>query len=107
MAGFKHLALFALSWTASAEPVKRQTSKYCPGGTAICFSEYKVAAQNLIYRIAIPDVQAAPFDILLQIVAPKTVGWAGIAWGGQMSNNPLTIGWPNGDSVVVSSRWTS
>ncbi|KAM7182884.1 hypothetical protein V8F20_012810 [Naviculisporaceae sp. PSN 640] len=108
MAGFRHLALLALGWTASAEPVKRQTtSKYCPGGTTICFSEYKVEAQNLIYRIAIPDVSAAPFDILLQIVAPKTIGWAGIAWGGQMSNNPLTIGWPNGNSAVVSSRWTS
>ncbi|KAK3331185.1 hypothetical protein B0H66DRAFT_467792, partial [Apodospora peruviana] len=109
MTGLKNLALLALGWTASAEQVKRQdaTAKYCPGGTPICFSEYTVAAQNLIYRIAIPDVAAAPFDILLQIVAPKTIGWAGIAWGGKMSNNPLTIGWASGTSAVVSSRWTS
>ncbi|KAM7184406.1 cellobiose dehydrogenase [Rhypophila sp. PSN 637] len=113
MAGFKHLVLLALggtqAWEASAKQVKRQdtTTKYCPGGTQICFSEYVVESQNLIYRIAIPDVDAAPFDILLQIVAPKTIGWAGLAWGGKMSNNPLTIGWPNGNKPIVSSRWTS
>lgn len=112
MASLKHLAILALggttAWTASTDAVKRQsTPKYCPGGTSICFSEYKIEAQGLIYRIAIPDVQAAPFDILLQIVAPKTVGWAGIAWGGKMSNNPLTVGWPNENTAIVSSRWTS
>ncbi|KAK3695648.1 hypothetical protein B0T22DRAFT_508949 [Podospora appendiculata] len=116
MMGIKHLALLALSSTqvspASArgsDQVKRQdvTQKYCPGGTSICFSEYTVATHNIIYRIAIPEVTAAPFDILLQIVAPKAVGWAGLAWGGKMSNNPLTIAWPNGDSALVSSRFTT
>ncbi|KAK0717278.1 hypothetical protein B0T26DRAFT_625869, partial [Lasiosphaeria miniovina] len=87
---------------------KRQdaTHKYCPGGTAICFSEFTVAAYNITYRIAIPEVTAAPFDILLQIQAPASVGWAGLAWGGKMSSNPLTLGWANGKTAVVSSRWT-
>ncbi|KAK3396206.1 hypothetical protein B0T20DRAFT_380376 [Sordaria brevicollis] len=93
---------------------KRQslTQKYCPPSSAACFSEFTVAAQKITYRIAIPDTAAAatPFDIYLQIIAPKaTAGWAGIAWGGKMSNNPLTIGWalPNGgNGSVVSSRWT-
>lgn len=99
---------------------KRQslTQKYCPpsstpgAGAAACFSEFTVAAQKITYRIAIPETAAAaaPFDIYLQIIAPKaTAGWAGIAWGGKMSNNPLTIGWalPNGgNGSVVSSRWT-
>lgn len=113
MMGFGHLAILALgatqAWTASAEQVKRQdaTAKYCPGGTPICFSEYSVDSAGVVYRIAIPDVKAAPFDILLQIVAPKTVGWAAIGWGGKMTNNPLTLGWPNGNTAIVSSRWTS
>ncbi|KAK3337567.1 hypothetical protein B0T19DRAFT_397174 [Cercophora scortea] len=116
MMGIKHLALLALSSTqissASArasDQAKRQdvTQKYCPGGTSICFSEYTVATHNIVYRIAIPEVTAAPFDILLQIVAPKAVGWAGLAWGGKMSNNPLTIAWPNGNSALVSSRFTT
>ncbi|KAK0612603.1 hypothetical protein B0T17DRAFT_564931, partial [Bombardia bombarda] len=113
MMGLKWLALLALGslqvW-ADAEPAKRQqagTTKYCPGGTPICFSEFTVATHNIIYRIAIPEVAAAPFDILLQIVAPRAVGWAAIAWGGKMSNNPLTMAWPSGNRTVVSSRFTT
>ncbi|KAJ4398968.1 hypothetical protein N0V85_006148 [Neurospora sp. IMI 360204] len=134
MLGLKRLALVALCAIESITPTvsarslfnlrsiqhddaldKRQslTQKYCPSSTpgAACFSEFTVAAQKITYRIAIPEVAAAPFDIYLQIIAPKaTAGWAGIAWGGKMSNNPLTIGWalPNGgDGSVVSSRFTS
>ncbi|KAK7981188.1 hypothetical protein PG989_013645 [Apiospora arundinis] len=80
--------------------------KYCDAATGVCYSE--VSASNATYRVAIPNVNAAPFDILLQIVAPKSVGWAGIAWGGHMAENPLTLGWANGkESTVVSSRWAT
>lgn len=104
--GAGHLALVALaaSVSASSELAQRQTAKYCPGGTSICFSESKIAAHDITFRIAIPETTAAPFDVLLQIVAPVTVGWASVAWGGKMANNPLTVGWPNGNSAVVSSR---
>ncbi|KAH8891623.1 CBD9-like protein [Thozetella sp. PMI_491] len=111
--GVRTFALFALSGTQlfgalAAAVEKRQdvTHKYCPGGTNICFSETQ--ANDITFRIAIPDVQSAPFDILLQVVAPiSTAGWAGIGWGGKMANNPLTVGWANGNGVVVSSRWTT
>lgn len=133
MLGLKRLALVALCAIESITPTvsarslfnlrsiqhddaldKRQSlmQKYCPSSTpgAACFSEFTVAAQKITYRIAIPEVAAAPFDIYLQIIAFKaTAGWAGIAWGGKMSNNPLTIGWalPNGgNGSVVSSRFT-
>ncbi|KAB5547155.1 hypothetical protein GE09DRAFT_1224175 [Coniochaeta sp. 2T2.1] len=91
---------------------KRQvsTTKYCPSSTQICFSEFRTPTSNIIYRIAIPDdVAAAPFDILLQIVAPvSTTGWAGLAWGGSMTKNPLTIAWASGGGgAVVSSRWAT
>ncbi|KAK4186429.1 cellobiose dehydrogenase [Podospora australis] len=108
--GLKSFSLLALGLTVSAESAKRQstTAKYCPGNTAICFSEFKVPTHDVIYRIAIPDVSEAPFDVLLQIVAPiSKAGWAGLAWGGKMNNNPLTVGWPNGNSAVVSSRWST
>lgn len=111
--GLKQTAIFALgvaqAWTASATNNKRQaTTKYCPGNTQICFSEFKVPTHDVIYRIAIPDVAAAPFDVLLQIVAPVSkAGWAGIAWGGKMATNPLTVAWPNGNTAVVSSRWST
>ena len=113
----KSLVLLAFSgahtWAAStggSGSAKRQsaTAKYCPGGTQICFSEFKEPTSGIYYRIAIPEVSAAPFDVLLQIVAPiDKAGWAGVAWGGQMNGNPLTVAWPNGDSAVVSSRWST
>ena len=101
--------LAALSSTLAAPSPDVQSTaaaaKYCDAATTICYSEYTSPAK-VVYRIAIPDTAtaSAPFDVLLSIVAPTTVGWAAIAWGGQMANNPLTVGWANGASTVVSSR---
>ncbi|KAK4149996.1 cellobiose dehydrogenase [Chaetomidium leptoderma] len=82
-------------------------AKYCDAATTICYSEW-LSPEKIAFRIAIPDTaKAGNFDVLLQIAAPTTVGWAGIAWGGVMVNNPLTVGWANGDTAVVSSRSAS
>lgn len=79
-------------------------AKYCDAATTICYSEH-VTAEKIAFRIAIPDTATSGnFDVLLQVVAPKAVGWAGLAWGGAMVNNPLTVGWANGNQTVVSSR---
>lgn len=88
------------------ESRQTQTAKYC-AADGVCYSEYIAPTSNITYRIAIPDTASAPFDIYLQITAPSTVGWAGIAWGGTMAKNPLTVAWFNGDSGVVSSRWAT
>jgi hypothetical protein len=102
-------ALLAAIGSAAAAPTPdaqggAATTKYCDAASTICYSEF-TSTNNIAFRIAIPDTAtAAPFDVLLQIVAPKATGWAGIAWGGQMAYNPLTVAWPNGNSVVVSSR---
>lgn len=83
---------------------RRQTT--CDAGTGMCFAE--ATGSGILYRVGLPNVDAAPFDVLLQVVAPRSVGWAGIAWGGQMTYNPLTVSWANGESdVVVSSRWAT
>lgn len=112
MLGATHLGLLALTASAGAstgalEERQAVTAKFCPQGTAICFSEYKVASHDITFRIAIPETAAAPFDVLLQIVAPVAVGWAGLAWGGKMTANPLTVGWPSGKAAIVSSRWAT
>jgi hypothetical protein len=54
--------------------------------------------------VALPEVSEAPFDAILQIVAPLDYGWAGFAWGGTMTYNPLLVAWANGEDVVASSR---
>jgi hypothetical protein len=104
---FATLTLTLISITLSS-PLPQAGSppgnKYCDYLTDICYSEW-ISPEKIAFRIAIPeDATPGEFDVLFQIVAPKTVGWAGIAWGGVMTNNPLTVGWANGETTVVSSR---
>jgi hypothetical protein len=63
---------------------------------------------RIYFRIAIPDTAtpSAPYDTVLQVVSPNTIGWTGLAWGGDMLANPLFVAWPNCSNIVVSSRWT-
>lgn len=107
---FTGVALALLGSLALGAPtsnaVRVSSAKVCDAATTICFQEFS-SPQKVSYRIAIPDsaTASAPYDVLLQIVAPKAAaGWAAVAWGGQMANNPLTIGWANDKSAVVSSR---
>ncbi|KAI0551689.1 hypothetical protein F4679DRAFT_537622 [Xylaria curta] len=79
-------------------------AQYCDPVTTVCYSETK--AGDLYIRVALPAVEKDPFDILMQIVAPKAAaGWAAVAWGGKMTKNPITVAWANGNQTVVSSRW--
>ena len=73
--------------------------------TGFTFSQF-TTDKGLYFRVAVPADAAAgkAYDVVLQIIVPKSVGWAGIAWGGSMTYNPLGIVWANGDKPVVSSR---
>ncbi|RYP66945.1 hypothetical protein DL771_007519 [Monosporascus sp. 5C6A] len=93
---------------SAAPPIASTTaaaSQYCDGETGVCYSEATVGVAPIKWRVAIPAVTSGPFDILLQVVAPRTVGWAGIAWGGGMLYNPLSLGWANGNTSVSASRF--
>ncbi|KAM7190457.1 hypothetical protein V8F33_009440 [Rhypophila sp. PSN 637] len=87
-----------------------QTSKYCAPQSSICYLQYATTSASYpIFRIAVPDVTSAPFDAILQIVSPVSLGWVGFSWGGGMTSNPLTVAWPNGNTgkATVSSRWAN
>ena len=89
------------------EPRQATTTKYCNADFGnVCYAQYS-GPNNVVYRVALPDTASAPFDTLVQITAPVKLGWAAIAWGGSMANNPLTVVWPNGDGAVISSRWAT
>jgi len=96
----------SLLGSALSVPVEERSvqAKSCDAN-GMCYTEW-ASPEGISYRIAIPDsAKAAPFDIAISITAPvKTVGWAGIAWGGVMANNPLAVAWANGNSVMISSR---
>jgi hypothetical protein len=104
-------ALLAAAGTALAVPVdfdslseRAVAAKWCDAASSLCYNEY-VSAGQAIFRISIPSTAtAAPFDVAVQIVAPKAVTWAAVSWGGSMTNAPITMGWANGDNVTVATR---
>ncbi|KAH8687480.1 CBD9-like protein [Tricladium varicosporioides] len=89
--------------------VAADSSVYKDPETGFTFSQFRAEYQigkYITYRIAVPASvpENSSYDVVLQVIAPVAVGWAGIAWGGTMVGNPLTVGWANGNSAMVSSR---
>ncbi|KAL1857652.1 hypothetical protein VTK73DRAFT_7981 [Phialemonium thermophilum] len=68
---------------------------------------YEEPTSGVTYKVAIPEVDAAPFDMIVSIEAPASAGWAGFAAGGCMLRSPILVAWPNGNSTVVSPRWAT
>lgn len=102
--------LSALVVLLSTSVLAQTITRYCsPESATVCFAEATwPGGTRPIFRIAIPDnVQSAPFETILQIVAPISLTWVGFAWGGGMVNNPITMAWMNGNTAVVSSRWAT
>ncbi|KAH8898583.1 cellobiose dehydrogenase-like protein [Thozetella sp. PMI_491] len=85
---------------------------YHDAETGFVFSEasakYSIDGSVVVFRVAVPSPSASGtgFDVVLQVVSPKNVGWVGLAWGGGMARNPLTVAWWNNNQAVVSSRYS-
>ncbi|TLS27222.1 hypothetical protein PpBr36_04027 [Pyricularia pennisetigena] len=81
--------------------------------TGFVFAEYlgryDTSNSAIQFRVAVPTGVGAnePYDAVIQVAAPRAVGWAGMAWGGSMTYNPLTVMWPSGQTVMLSSRWAT
>lgn len=74
--------------------------------TKITYSSYTNPETGISFGVALPLNVSDPYDAVISVTAPvSNTTWAGFAWGGTMVWNPLTLGWPNGNSAVVSSRF--
>ena len=82
-------------------------SKYCNPTSGLCYLQVQPRGSTPLFRIALPDTASPPFDTILEITSPAVVTWAGFAWGGSMTANPLTVIWFNAGKPVVSSRWST
>ena len=111
---FLSVSAFAAPAESDAHHDKRQaygvTSKYCSTASGgLCYLQYYVSQTAPTYRVALPSdaTQNSAYDVVLQVIAPNSLTWAGFAWGGSMIQNPLTVVWPNGNSgqATTSSRW--
>ncbi|KAK0745674.1 hypothetical protein B0T18DRAFT_367467 [Schizothecium vesticola] len=94
--------------STSLLPRQSTTTRICNPTTSLCHIQLSPGSPDKpLFRIALPDTPSPPYDIILEIVSPTSLTWTGFAWGGKMLRNPLTVVWPNGDDVMVSSRWTT
>ena len=64
-------------------------------------------ASGVVYSMAIPAVDAAPFEVYLSITAPANITWAAVAFGGCMLRSPLVVAWKNSSNVVAAPRWAT
>ncbi|PVH78193.1 iron reductase domain protein [Cadophora sp. DSE1049] len=65
------------------------------------------ATSGVVYSMAIPAVDAAPFEVYLSITAPANITWAAVAFGGCMLRSPLVVAWKNSTNVVAAPRWAT
>ncbi|KAF2728453.1 CBD9-like protein [Polyplosphaeria fusca] len=106
---------FGITWVAAVVGLLSSTAVAAPyydAETGFTFSEQRIACtltSNVLFRFAVPNnvPTGQKYDVVLQVVAPNAVGWAGMAWGGSMVQNPLTVGWQNGQNTVTTSRWAN
>ncbi|KAK3372072.1 CBD9-like protein [Podospora didyma] len=98
-----------LSLAAAAD-----TAIYQDADTGLTFSTafalYKSDGRGITFRVAIPSsaTNYAKYDAVIQVVVPNDVGWAGLAWGGSMTRNPLLAAWRGSNNqVVTTSRWAT
>ncbi|KAH7374299.1 hypothetical protein BKA66DRAFT_468205 [Pyrenochaeta sp. MPI-SDFR-AT-0127] len=91
---------------ASAASAQVESLKYYDPATSISFSSV-THSNGVSYRIALPSNTSEP-DAIVQIVVPLSFAWCGLAWGGHMTNNPLSVSWAtgatSGEVAIVSSR---
>lgn len=62
---------------------------YCDP-TSICYSSW-TSTTGISLRIVLPSSVTDPYDAIVKLVAPKTVGWVGFASGGH--NFQSSDGW--------------
>ena len=83
-----------------------EASKFFDSTTGITFSSI-THSNGVSYRVALPT-NTSTSDAIFQVVSPLSFAWCGLAWGGHMTNNPLSVSWATGASTgekaIVSSR---
>ncbi|KAK7743376.1 hypothetical protein SLS62_010613 [Diatrype stigma] len=91
--------------TKRISPIAQDSVPTTDEETGISFQTY-TSAEGVSFGLALPADAGAEggYDIIVQITAPIDIGWAGIAWGGAMVYNPLSVVWANGESVIASPR---
>ena len=86
-------------------PALAQSTAYSDEG--INFQGITDPTYGVTYGFVFPPIAssgAQPTDFIAEIVAPVAAKWIGVALGGAMIGDLLLVAWPNGNSIVSSTR---
>ncbi|KAM0808321.1 putative DOMON domain-containing protein [Seiridium cardinale] len=103
---------FAALAALNSHGLAADSAAYRDPETDFLFSQYAASyaiGKTVTFRIAIPSTAMAtvPYGAVLQVYSPIELGWTGVAGGGTMVTNPLTVAWANENTAVVTARWAT
>jgi cellobiose dehydrogenase (acceptor) len=88
-------------------PALAQTSSsYTDTDNGITFQGLDEPVHGVTYGFVFPESTTGD-EFIGEIIAPVEAKWIGIALGGAMAGDLLLVSWPNGDSIVSSTRFTT
>jgi cellobiose dehydrogenase (acceptor) len=96
--------------TLAASALAQASSSYTDSG--ITWQGLQETTHGTTWGFVFPPLDSTgptATEFVGQIIVPSNVGWAGLAYGGQMANNLLMVAWPNtaGTDAVISARWAT
>ncbi|KAG8745775.1 hypothetical protein FRC10_007036 [Ceratobasidium sp. 414] len=102
MLGRLLLSLLPLAGTV----LSQQSTAWTDATTGIPFQSFVDPVHGIRLSTAFPS-STTPTEFVGEIVAPIAAKWVGWSLGGGMNNNLLLVAWPNGNSIVSSTRYTT
>ncbi|KAF9491048.1 cellobiose dehydrogenase [Pleurotus eryngii] len=97
----------ALSSKYASSPLAQVASTFIDPDTGIPFMGITDPVHRVSYGIVLPPLATSgsnPTEFIASITSPIAGQWVGLALGGAMLQNLLLVAWPNGNSVVHSTR---
>ncbi|KAG8687354.1 hypothetical protein FRC12_017219 [Ceratobasidium sp. 428] len=86
--------------------LSQQSVAWTDPSTGIPFQSFVDPVHGIRLSTAFPASTTAT-EFIGEIVAPISAKWVGWSLGGGMNNNLLVVAWPNGNSIVSSTRYTT
>ncbi|ETW75429.1 cellobiose dehydrogenase 1 [Heterobasidion irregulare TC 32-1] len=104
--GQKLLAVLPLITTV----LSQSSSSYTDPSNGITFQGYSDPVHGVTYGAVFPPLATSgsnPTEFIGEIVAPLAAKWVGLALAGAMLQDLLLVAWPNGNTIVRSTRYAT
>ena len=90
--------------------LSQSSSSYTDPSNGITFQGYSDPVHGVTYGAVFPPLATSgsnPTEFIGEIVAPLAAKWVGLALAGAMLQDLLLVAWPNGNSIVRSTRYAT